>query len=120
MGIAELMAKLNERAMRAELPSDVADVIKAGHTLSILEAYVQHLGYSHGTEAVAAMRRVQHLRNLPPTHPPDEGGSRAIAELKRLGFPYPVGPGEWPRVWHITRSVFSRVLQLLRDDLQNQ
>ena len=118
LGLAELMAKINELAMRERLPEHKCSQIPAGHTLSVLEAFVQEKGHPRGDEAVAALRRVQHLRNLPPTHPADAGGSRAIEELRGLRFPYPVPMGEWPRLWQTTRSIFARALALLRDDLQ--
>ncbi len=120
LALAELMDDLNESALREVLPADRASSISPRHTLTVLEAYVAFLGYPNGGEAVTALRKVQRLRNLPPTHSADKGGSRAIEELKALGFPYPVPAQDWPRVWGATLSLFTRGLQLLRDDLEGQ
>jgi len=69
---------------------------------------------------VEDLRRVQRLRNLPPTHPPDAGGERAIEELRGMGFAYPVPREECPRAWEVVRGIFCRALECLREDLGKQ
>ena len=120
LALAVLMKDLNESAMRETLSLDLLSSCQPGHTLSVLDVYVRHKGFPQGVEAVAALRKVQRLRNLPPIHRADDkAGFRAIEELKGLGFPYPVPEQDWSRAWQATLDLFSNGLQLLREDLED-
>ena len=118
--LGELIAKLNESGMRGKLDLSVAACIERGHTVSLLEAFLGQTGSPQRGSIVEDLRRVQRLRNLPPTHPPDAGGERAIEELRGMGFAYPVPREECPRAWEVVRGIFCRALECLREDLGKQ
>ena len=117
-GVSELLQKLNEKALRDMAPS-VTFSVQRGHTLTVLEAVLRELEYPHGESVVADLRLVQRLRNLPPTHPPDQGGARAIEALRELGIHWPVGRDDWPQAWGRARTRLARGLQTLLDDLRS-
>ena len=118
-GIAELLAKLNENALRDMTPPGVTSSVQRGHTLTVLEAVLRELKYPRGESIIADLRLVQRLRNLPPTHPPDQGGARAIEALRELGVRWPVGRDEWPQAWARARARFTRALKTFLDDLRS-
>lgn len=118
VGLGELMEKINEDAMRTRLPEAEGGAVPRKHTIRVLERFLVGCGYQSAGAVVAKLRSVQQLRNLPPTHPGDEGGRRGLAELQRMGFSVPVVPQEWPRVWRATVGQFAQALELLLGDLR--
>ncbi len=115
VGVSELLERIDAKRLMQMLPDQTVAVLKKqkSGTVAVLDAVLQHLRFSCATAVISDLRFVQRLRNLPPTHSPDQGGKRAVEALNSLGFTYPVRATEWPLAWDKTRLRLERALEML-------
>jgi len=116
--ISEVLEKIDEASLRKALDSSRSRDIAARHTVSVLEAFLLAHHYASAKSAVGDIRAAQRLRNLPPTHGPDEGGVRALETLRELGIEWPIPRNDWPLAWQVVKSRFIRGLKLVLGELR--